>query len=89
MQGFIVTAVDVGESCNGHASILGFFDNEESAKNFVLADMKSMARINGGSAIINTAKFEVWKDEEMINGSMWTIHDLSNVLNLTKDYENV
>ena len=88
MQGFLVSVVDVGESSDGHAGILGLFDDKESAMNYVLQDMKDMAKDYGSSAIIDTVKLELWRDLQMDYGELWTIHDLSLVRNLTEAYKN-
>ena len=37
---YVVTAVDVGDSCDGHARVLGAFKNEADAKNYVRNDME-------------------------------------------------
>jgi len=40
---FIVTAVDVGDTCDGKARVLGAFKTEDEAKNYVKNDMQEYA----------------------------------------------
>lgn len=37
---YVVTAVDVGDSCDFHARVLGAFKNKADAKNYVKNDME-------------------------------------------------
>ena len=37
---YVVTAVDVGDSCDGHARVLGAFKSKDDAKNYVRNDME-------------------------------------------------
>lgn len=37
---YVVTAVDCGDSCDGHPSCLGVFSTEDDAKNYVRNDME-------------------------------------------------
>ena len=75
----LVSVVDVGDSCDGHAMLLGLFEDEELAREFVVEDMSRMAREYGSSAIIDTVKLELWRDSQMYYGELWTIHDLSQL----------
>ena len=42
LKRYVVTAVDVGESCDGHARVLGCFKTEADAKTYVRNDMEDM-----------------------------------------------
>lgn len=37
---YVVTAVDCGDSCDGHPSCLGVFNTEDDAKNYVKNDIE-------------------------------------------------
>ena len=39
---YVVTAVDVGDSCDGHARVLGAFKSKDDAKNYVRNDMEDL-----------------------------------------------
>lgn len=72
MVKYIVTAVDVGETVDGHASVIGVFDTRAAAEAFVHEDMQAIAE--SGGDIVDKANFEVWEDEAKTSGCIWDIH---------------
>jgi hypothetical protein len=76
MPKYIVSCVDYGDTCDGHARILGMFKDYSKALAFVKGDMKSVHEENGYP--INYQKLEVMNDDGT-DGSVWSIHDISNM----------
>lgn len=87
MQRFAVTAIDVGETCDGHARLLGLFETREQAEEFVKEDMKDTFHHMGNDegSIFDETKHEVWADKHYSNGCIWDILDLSNPEEQEKD----
>jgi len=78
-KNFAVTAIDIGETCDGHARLIGVFDTHEEAEAFVLEDMKDTLNSMGSDeqTIIDENKHEIWADKHHSNGCIWDILDLN------------
>ena len=78
-KNFVVTVIDVGETCDGHARILCVFDTYDKAEAYVKEDMKDVFNLMGADddSIFDEAKHEVWLDKEMTKGAIWDILDLN------------
>jgi len=71
---YMAVYVDHGETCDGHARMLGVYDNRENAVRDVRADMDARIRNIGDGASVYSDKFEVWaKGEEGVNGCVWDV----------------
>ena len=78
-KNFVVTAIDVGDTCDGHARILGVFDTHEEAEAYVKEDMKDVFNNMGrdDDSIFDEVKHEVWLDGSKTKGCIWDILDLN------------
>ena len=62
---YVVTAVDVGDSCDGHARVLGAFKSKDDAKNYVRNDMEDMCDQLANTGIrVDFDKMEIVNDGE-------------------------
>ncbi len=48
---YVVTVVESGETCDGHARVLGAFKSEEEAKSFVRNDMEEVCDNHANTGI--------------------------------------
>lgn len=73
---YIVTAVDYGETCNGHAVIVGKYGTREEAVKEVKECLAFLKESFGKDAVLNEAKNEVWASESEIglHGTVYDIH---------------
>ena len=72
-----VTAVDVGDSCDGHARVLGAFKSKDDAKNYVRNDMEDRCDQLADSGIIaDFDKMELvnWSDNDPV--CCWSIAEV-------------
>ena len=78
-KNFAVTAIDIGETCDGHARLIGLFDTHEEAEAFVKEDMKDVLATMGADedTIIKWDAHEVWADKHYGAGCIWDILDLN------------
>ena len=73
---WIVTAVDCGDSCDGHPSCLGCFNSEAEAKNYVRNDMEERCdQLAGCKLQVDFDKMEILDgcDQPIC---MWSIDDI-------------
>ena len=74
---YVVTAVDAGDSCDGHARVLGAFKSKDDAKNYVRNDMKDRCDQLADSGIIaDFDKMELvnWSDNDPV--CCWSIAEV-------------
>ena len=73
---YVVTAVDVGESCDGHARVLGAFKNEADAKNYVRNDMEDYCDSLANTGIrVDFDQMEIVnEDEDLV--CCWSIDEV-------------
>ena len=74
---YVVTAVDVGDSCDGHARVLGAFKSKDDAKNYVRNDMEDRYDKLADSGIIaDFDKMELvnWSDNDPV--CCWSIAEV-------------
>ena len=65
LKRYVVTAVDVGESCDGHARVLGCFKTEADAKTYVRNDMEDMCdRLAGAGVQADFDQMEIVNEDE-------------------------
>lgn len=78
-KNFVVTAIDVGETCDGHARIIGVFDTFKEAEAYVNEDMIDVFNGMGADddSILDEVKHEVWLDGSKTKGCIWDILDLN------------
>lgn len=76
---YIVTAIDIGETCDGHARLLGSFRSREDAEAFVKEDMKDTLATMGvdDNTIIKWDEHEIWVDYECNRGCVWDILEVA------------
>ena len=71
---FILTAVDYGETCDGHARLLGTYETAADAETDRHADMLVKIAYYGEDCVVDEARGEVWaKGEVGTNGCVWDI----------------
>lgn len=70
---YVVTAVDSGDSCDGHARVLGAFKNEADAKNYVRNDMEDYCdqHANAGIQVDFDMMLIVNEDDDIVR--CWSI----------------
>ena len=74
---YVVTAVDVSDSCDGHARVLGAFKSKDDAKNYVRNDMEDRCDQLADSGIIaDFDKMELvnWSDNDPV--CCWSIAEV-------------
>ena len=74
---YVVTAVDVGDSCDGHARVLGAFKNKDDAKNYVRNDMEDKCDQLANAGIrADFDKMEIanWSDNDLV--CCWSIDEV-------------
>jgi hypothetical protein len=77
---FIVTYIDYGENCDGHARLLGTYKTREKAQLEINADIRKLVKV----AIFGTKAVyrpnEVWASNEEIgtHGCVWDIHEVGD-----------
>ena len=74
---YVVTAVDVGDSCDGHARVLGAFKNKDDAKNYVRNDMEDRCdQLTDSGIIADFDKMELvnWSDKDPV--CCWSIAEV-------------
>jgi len=73
---WIVAAVDVGDSCDGKARILGAFKTEEDAKTYVRNDMEDTADYLANTGIqVDFDEMTIVKEDDDVV-CQWTISDV-------------
>ena len=74
---YVVTAVDVGDSCDGHARVLGAFKSKDDAKNYVRNDMEDRCdQLSDSGIIVDFDKMELvnWSDNDPV--CCWSIAEV-------------
>ena len=74
---YVVAEVDVGDSCDGHARVLGAFKSKDDAKNYVRNDMEDRCDQLADSGIIaDFDKMELvnWSDNDPV--CCWSIAEV-------------
>ena len=74
---YVVIAVDVGDSCDGHARVLGAFKNKDDAKNYVRNDMEDMCdRLANTGIRVDFDKMKIvnWSDNDLV--CCWSINEV-------------
>lgn len=76
---YIVTAIDIGETCDGHARLLGSFGSREKAESFVKEDMKDTIATMGAddNTVIKWDAHEIWVDDKCDRGCVWDILEVA------------
>jgi hypothetical protein len=76
---YIVTAIDIGDTCDGHSRLLGVFGSRKGAEDFVKEDMKGVLATVGteDNTIIKWDAHEIWIGEEYVRGCMWDILEVA------------
>ena len=74
---YVVTTVDVGDSCDGHPSCLGCFKTADEAKNFVKNEMEDRRKQSAGCCYIQVDFVQM----EILDGCdqpicMWSIDEV-------------
>ena len=89
---FIVTAVNYGETCDGHTRVLGRFPDKVHAQKYVAADMASyhddISEIGVGVEKFDLVRHEVWA-EIGVRGCVWDIFDIDSLPPLDKAVADV
>lgn len=80
MKRWIVTYVDLGETCDGKARVLTVCSTKEEAQNEVRADIEKWADDRAGMPIIvdfdkMSAKYD-WKTLDNADGCEWNIEEV-------------
>lgn len=75
---FILTCVDYGETCDGHARFLGLFKTKELAQEMVSADFRSQKEFYGEGCFIDESKNEIWASREEV-GFVGCVYDIFEV----------
>jgi hypothetical protein len=72
---FIVTCVDYGETCDGHARLLNVFSNYSEAVAYVESDMGEHKGEYGEDEVFDGNRHEIWasKEEVGVKGCVWDI----------------
>lgn len=72
---FIVTCVDYGETCDGHARLLNMFRNHDEAVAFVEFDMIDHKGQYGDEQVFDGNRHEIWasKEDVGVKGCVWDI----------------
>ena len=73
MKRWIVTAVDLGDTCDGKARVLAVCKTEEEARAFVRNDMEE--RVDDATDDEGNCSYDVVDFDEM---SMWTHNDCNS-----------
>ena len=73
---YVVTAVDVGDSCDGHARVLGAFKNKDDAKNYVRNDMEDLCdQLANTGIVVNFDQMKIVNESEDIV-CCWSISEV-------------
>jgi hypothetical protein len=72
---YIVTAIDIGETADGHARMIGIFGSHKQAEDFVREDMKDVLATLGADddTIVKWDAHEIWVDDRQDSGCIWDI----------------
>lgn len=72
---FIVTCIDYGETCDGHARLLKMFSDHADAVAFVESDMNDHREQYGEEQVFDGRRHEIWASEEEVGvkGCVWDI----------------
>lgn len=74
---YVVTYIQFGDTCDNHSRLLGNYDDEETAKNELLADMDTYIKsMQADPVSVNKYKHEVWFDKNYTQGCIWDIHEI-------------
>ena len=75
---FIVTYVEYGETCDGHARALGTYETRFGAQAVIDADVRATKMNYGEKAVARPN--EVWVSENEIgtHGCVWDIHEVGS-----------
>ena len=74
---YVAIVVDVGDSCDGHARVLGAFKNKDDAKSCVRNDMEDMCdRLANTGIRADFDKMEIvnWSDNDLV--CCWSINEV-------------
>lgn len=75
MKLYAVTAIDIGDTVNGHASLQKVFTTREVAKKWIELDKKNMIDTYGVSFEVNEDG-ELFVDSSYQLGCIWDIHEI-------------
>ena len=78
---FAVTAIDIGDTSNGHARLVGLFKSYDDAHTYVVEDMKDTLACMGQdeNTTVDWNKFEIFADKDKNSGCIWDIHNVKDV----------
>ena len=88
MKYYVVSYVDYGDTCDGHAGVVGIYTSREKAEKAVKLDMASYCdnltdeeELSDKDYVLYKDKMEVWRDIEEIgqNGCTWSIHECNGL----------
>jgi len=75
---FIVTAVDVGENCDGKARVLGLFKSQDEADKYVCADIKEYVQNRDiPEDLVDYVQMFAYWDDDYTHGCEWNIEKVS------------
>ena len=76
LKRYVVAAADVGETCDGHARVLGCFKTEADAKTYVRNDMEDMCdRLANTGIQVDFDQLEIVnEDEDTV--CCWSINEI-------------
>ena len=78
MKKWIVVAIDVGETANGHSTFCGIFNSREEAETYVKEDMTDVLNMGAmDNSNADWVKHEVWQPNcDGTDGCVWDIHEI-------------
>jgi hypothetical protein len=80
----IVTYTDYGDTCDGHARLLGSYETDEKAELEVFKDMDRYAKEHnnaGDSLDFRSYDHEVWLNGNVgAQGCVWDIHEVKDAI---------
>ena len=72
---WVVTAVDIGDSCDGKARVLKICRNKEEAVKYMHDDMTDYD--NSHNCVLNYSKNCAWTDFSETNGCIWNLEKIN------------
>lgn len=75
MKLYAVTAIDVGDTTDGHANLLDVFHTREQAMAFVEKDKANIIKKNDTEFEV-VKDFEIFLDSSCLYGYIWDIHEI-------------
>lgn len=71
---WIVTCVDVGDTCDGKSRVLKVCSTKKEAKQYIEDDMNDYV-FNGTKCVIDPVNMSVWQDNN--NGCEWNLEEIT------------